>query len=216
MTQILSAVSSRGIMVATDSMAVAFNAEGRERRFRVEKLFPVGSHAFIVSGGMGVSVGLSAAFKQYAEERNLLGIEAIIAAAGGYLSSRHGEFLAGRDPGAPSREQLDRLYFLVGGYSFKSRSEPYQMALWASETGKPPLERLRLGAGVAIPRSLSGEMQLHRMCQEKRSLEELAQFALRFLQKLASANPGIGPPFRFAAVTSAGFTRLHPESGGSK
>ena len=77
MTQILSGICSEGIMVATDSMATSFDEDGKENHFTVDKLFSIGSHAFIVSGGMGISVELSMRFKRYAEERKLVGIEEI-------------------------------------------------------------------------------------------------------------------------------------------
>ena len=57
-------------MVATDSVATSFDEAGKENHFTVDKLFSIGSHAFIVSCGMGVSVELSMRFKRYAEERD--------------------------------------------------------------------------------------------------------------------------------------------------
>ncbi|MEE9532655.1 MAG: hypothetical protein V3W52_16875, partial [Syntrophobacteria bacterium] len=117
MTQILSGICSQGIMVATDSMATRFAEDGEEHYFPVDKLFSVGSHAFIVSGGMGISVELSERFKQYAEERALVGVEAIIGAAGAYLSDQYREALGKIDQAKIRQDQLDRIYFLVGGYS---------------------------------------------------------------------------------------------------
>jgi hypothetical protein len=49
MTQILSGICSQGIMVATDSAATSFDEDGKENHFTVDKLFSIGSHAFIVT-----------------------------------------------------------------------------------------------------------------------------------------------------------------------
>jgi len=207
-TQILAAVTSEGIVVATDSVATAFDPRGNERRFPVEKLFSVGSHAFIVSGGMGISVDLSLKFKRYVEEKGLPGIEPMIPAAGAFFSGQLSEARkAGRRP-AWEPGELQRIYFLLGGYSFRSGETPFQLALWASETGQVPLKRIQVGAGVAIPRSLAAEVRLNRMAMQKRSLDEILDFAHQFLQELAAADPDVGPPFRFGVVTSGGFTRI--------
>jgi hypothetical protein len=210
MTQILGAVTSEGIMVATDSAATEFDPQGNERRFPVEKLFSVGSHAFIVSGGMGISVDLSLRFKRYVEEKGLPGIEPMIPAAGAFLSGQLGEALkTGRRPAGEPGE-VQRIYFLLGGYSFRSGETPYQLALWASETGRGPLKRIQVGAGVAIPRSLAAEVRLNRMALEKRPLGEILDFAHQFLAKLAASDPDVGPPFRFGVVTSGGFRLVEP------
>lgn len=208
MTQILSGICSEGIMVATDSMATTFDENGEESYFPIDKLFSIGSHAFIVSGGMGISVDLSKRFKEYAEQRRLVGIEKIIAAAGPYLSEQFREAL--RKPGDKRirREEVERIYFVVGGYSFKSKDIPYQLALWGSETGEFPLERIQIGPCLAIPRTMSGEMRLFQMCQRDCQLVELVEFAAKFLQKQAEVDPQIGPPFRFGTVTASGFSRF--------
>lgn len=210
MTQILSAIASEGIMVATDSMATAFDAPGEERRFPVDKLFAVGTHAFIVSGGMGISVEHSLRFKRYAEERGLLDIEAMIPPAGAFLSAQVGEMSQAGEGTPGEREDLTRIYFLLGGYSFRSVETPYQLALWGSEAGQVPLKRIQVGAGVAIPRALAAEVRLNRMAMEKRPLGEMLDFAHQFLGKLAASNPEVGPPFRFGVVTSGGFRLVEP------
>ena len=120
MTQIVSGICPEGIMVATDSMATAFDGSGEERQFTIDKLFPIGSHAFVVSGGMGISVDLSIRFKEYVEERRLLGIEKIIAAAGPYLSDQFRQSMGRIEQVRSMEGQFDRIYFLVGGYSFRS------------------------------------------------------------------------------------------------
>ena len=210
MTQILGAVTSEGIMVATDSVATEVDPQGNERRFPVEKLFSVGSHAFIVSGGMGISVDLSLSFKRYVEERGLPGIEPMIPAAGAFLNGQLGEALRVSRQPVGEQGELERIYFLLGGYSFRSVETPYQLALWGSETGRVPLKRIQVGAGVAIPRALAAEVRLNRMAMDKRPLGEILDFAHQFLAKVAASGPDVGPPFRFGVLTSSGFKLLEP------
>ncbi|HYA02873.1 MAG TPA: hypothetical protein VEI04_07145 [Syntrophobacteria bacterium] len=210
MTQILSGITSEGIMVATDSTATEFDSRGEGHRFPVDKLFSVGSHAFIVSGGMGMSVELSLRLKRYAEERELLGIEAMIPVAGAFLSGQFNETLKASGRMQGRRDELERVYFLLGGYSFRSAENPYQLALWGSEAGEIRLKRIQVGTSVAIPRSLSAEVRLNRMGAENRPLGEVLDFAHQFLAKLAASNPDVGPPFRFGVVTPGGFKLVEP------
>ena len=137
-----------------------------------------------------------------------MGIEAIIAAAGAYLSGQFREALGSGRPAAIGQDQLDRIYFVVGGYSFRSQDNPYQLALWGSEAGELPLQRIQIGPCLAIPRTMAGEMRLFRMCQENSTLADLIEFAEQFLKKMAETNPQVGPPFRFGTVTTSGFRRL--------
>lgn len=214
MTQILSAVSTDGIMVATDSMATTVDEEGKEHYFAIDKLFGLSSHAFIVSGGMGISVGLSQKFKQYVKRRGFVGIEAIIASAGAYLSDQVREALKSIVAGKESQAHLDRIYFVIGGYSFQDREHPYKLALWGSEAGQLPLQRIQIGPCLAVPRTMSGEMSLLRMCKENSSFDGLFDFAEEFLRKQAKENPQIGPPFRFGKVTPVGFTKFERQQEG--
>jgi len=200
-------------MVATDSMATTFDVDGKERQFTIDKLFSIGSHAFVVSGGMGISVELSRRFKQYAEKRQLVGIEKIIGAAGAYLSDQFRQAMGAIGQAKGMEGQLDRIYFLVGGYSFRSQEDSYQLAFWGSEEGQLPLQRIQIGKSVAIPRTLAGETRLFRMCEENRSLTDLINFAREFLRKQAKTNPQIGPPFWFGTVTPKGFERFEHNYG---
>ena len=218
MTQILSGICSEGIMVATDSVATSFDEAGKENHFTVDKLFSIGSHAFIVSGGKGISVELSIRFKRYAEERKLLGIEEIKSTVGPYLSEQYREVLLDGSGTTVINGELDRIYFVVGGYSFRSQEKPYQLALWGSEAGQLPLQRIQIGPCLAVPRTMSGEMRLFQMCQRNCQLLELVEFAEEFLRKQSEVNPQIGPPFRVGTITASGFARLErdhepPENG---
>jgi hypothetical protein len=167
---------------------------------------------------MGISVELSMRFKRYAEERKLVGIEEIKSAIGPYLSDQYREVLRNDSGTTVMNKELDRIYFVVGGYSFRSQEEPYQLALWGSEAGQLPLQRIQIGPCLAVPRTMSGEMRLFQMCQRNCQLLELIEFAKEFLQKQSEANRQIGPPFRVGTITASGFTRMDrdqepPENG---
>ncbi|MBW1979914.1 MAG: hypothetical protein JRJ12_01720 [Deltaproteobacteria bacterium] len=211
MTQILSGITPEGIMVATDSMATAVDTNEEVVHFPVDKLFSLGSHAFVVSGGMGISVELSRSLQRYVGRRGLVDIESITSVAGPYLNLQYREYLLDNPGLTRKNEELQRIFFLVGGYSFKKGSQPYQLVLWGSEASSLPLQQIRFGMCVAIPRTLSGEMRLLKLCEEKRPLAELLDFAQQFLAQMADAGHGVGPPFRLGTVTPEGFTLVEPK-----
>jgi hypothetical protein len=155
---------------------------------------------------MGISVELSMRFKRYAEERKLLGIEEIKSGVGPYISDQYREVLRNGSGVTVINGELDRIYFVVGGYSFRSQEKPYQLALWGSEGGQLPLQRIKIGPCLAVPRTMSGEMRLFQMCQRNCQLLELVEFAEEFLQKQSEVNPQIGPPFRVGTITASGFS----------
>ncbi|MBW1990988.1 MAG: hypothetical protein JRI59_02465, partial [Deltaproteobacteria bacterium] len=69
MTQALVAYNQYGIILATDSRATRFDEAGRPSYFSVEKLFPLGRHSAVLSGGAGVSLPLSLALRQEVSKR---------------------------------------------------------------------------------------------------------------------------------------------------
>jgi hypothetical protein len=102
MTQALAAFDEHGMVLATDSRATRFDAAGAPEVFNVKKLFPLGPHCAILSGGAGVSVPLSLELRQVlARHRGLLDPEEIAQFALPFLSQGS----VGRE--APLAELLD-------------------------------------------------------------------------------------------------------------
>jgi hypothetical protein len=183
MTQALAGFDAHGMVLATDSRATRFDAAGAPEVFNVKKLFPLGPHCAILSGGAGVSVPLSLELRQVlARHRGLLDPEEIAQFALPFLSQGYGRHLDKHGPEAPG----------------------FSLVLLGSEENELPLKVIPVGRAVVMPRNLGMEMRLVQAVGREASLAELLDLSKDFLAKQAALKEEVGPPFYFATITREG------------
>ncbi|MFP3867838.1 MAG: hypothetical protein ACLFUU_06715 [Desulfobacteraceae bacterium] len=202
MTQALVGYNDHGIILATDSRATRFDEQGQSHYFSVEKLFPLGTLAAVLSGGSGVSVPLSLALRHEVDQRRLVEIEAIIGFALPFLSQAYGRYLAQH---GPEPEDLRRIYFILAGYAPQLQAPAYHVSLLASENNALPLERIPVQPLMVMPRHLGMEMRLMTALRQGVPLAELLELSREFLAKRAAATQEVAPPFYFATITPEGY-----------
>jgi 20S proteasome alpha/beta subunit len=211
MTQTLVGFNQRGIVMASDSRATRFDAQGRKEYFSVEKLFPLGRYAGIVSGGSGVSIPLTHLLRREVLRRGLLAVEDILKFAVPFLSEHYGTFLA--EHGPEKEEELRRLNFIIAGYSLEDPDHQYQIYLVESENNALPFKVTPVKPLLVMPRNLSMEMRLFKALKSGSSLDELTRICQEFLEKVSALQEEIGPPFFFATITRAGYQSVSPPNG---
>jgi hypothetical protein len=210
MTQTLVGFNQHGIIMAADSRATRFNAQGEKEFFSVEKLFPLGRYAGVVSGGSGVSIPLTHLLRREVLRRGLLAVEDILKFAVPFLSEQYGTYLAAHGP--EQEEELRRLNFIITGYSLEDLDEQYQIYLVESENNALPFKVTPVKPLLVMPRNLSMEMRLCKALGNGASLEELTRICEEFLAKVSGLQAEIGPPFYFATITRAGYRSITPST----
>jgi len=205
MTQALAVFSSEGLLMASDSRATRIDAQGQMQYFAVDKLFPLGRYAGVVSGGSGVSVPLSQDLHREVARRRLLAVEDIVEFAVAFLSRGYGLFLEQHGPEAHA--EFRRLNFILAGYSLEEEAQPYRIYLLESENNTLPFQVIPVQPLLVMPRNLGMELRLTKALNDNASLDQLLHLSREFLVKMSSQVPGIGPPFVFATITRAGFQR---------
>jgi hypothetical protein len=203
MTQVLAALHRGGIAVATDSRAIRCDAKGTARILTVNKLFPLGTHAFVLSAGAGIGLPLSRGLQAFIQGPKAYLAEEILTLARPFLTHHYREFLS-LGGGRPREDPLGRLFFLLGAKQCAHIGCPFRMILLASEGGLLPFEEHEVRHCLTIPRSLGAESRLHRMCLSLTALGEILKFAEDFLMRRAREDEGVGPPFRWALLTGEG------------
>jgi len=211
MTQTLVAYNQNGVIMASDSRATRFTPAGDKEFFTVEKLFPLGRYCGIVSGGSGVSIPLTHRLRQEVQRRGLLGVEDILEFAVPYLSDQYGAYLEANGP--EEHEELRRLNFILAGYSLEDLDSQYQIYLVESENNALPFKVTPVQPLLVMPRNLSMEMRLFKALTAGTDLTALLAICQEFLEKMATLQEEVGPPFYFATITRAGFQRLPQPAG---
>jgi 20S proteasome alpha/beta subunit len=202
MTQALAGFNHHGLILATDSLATRFIDPGRSEFFHVKKLFPLGTHGAILSGGAGVSVPLSRALaREINRRRGLDDLEEMVDFALPWLSQGYARYLEqhGSEP-----EGFRRVYFILAGYSPDRPPPGYGLALLGSEENEP-LKIIPVTNQVVMPRNLGMEMRLFQALARGADLTELLKMSKDFLEKMAAAKEEVGPPFYFATITPDGY-----------
>jgi hypothetical protein len=206
MTQALAGFNEHGIVLATDSLATRFDTAGQPEVFNVNKLFALGRHTAILSGGAGVSVSLSVGLRrQIARHAGPLELEEMVEFALPFLSDGYGRHLEAHGPEA---EGFRRIYFILAGYVPDSPPPHFQMVLLGSEENELPLRRIQVGNVVVMPRNLGMEMRLFKALNQGADLEEVLHLSKDFLENMAAVKEEVGPPFRYATITSRGYQTI--------
>ena len=208
MTQTLVGFNQHGIIMASDSRATRFDDQGRKEYFSVEKLFPLGRYAGVVSGGSGVSIPLTHLLRREVQRRGLLAVEDILECAVPFLSEQYGDYLAQHGP--EKEEEFRRLNFILAGYSLEDPEHHYQIYLVESENNALPFKVTPVQPLLVMPRNMSMEMRLFKALTAGASLEELNRMCREFLEKVSGLQDGIGPPFYFATITRVGLLLRQP------
>jgi len=202
-TQALAGFNEHGLVMATDSRATRFDADGRPEFFQVEKLFPLGRFCAILSGGAGVSVPLSLALRREIERRRgLEELAEMVDFALPFLSQGYERYL--RQHG-PEPQGFRRLYFILAGYAPEKPPPGFELFLLGSEENELPLRLIPVSNAVVMPRNLGMEMRLFKALLGKAPLQEILEMSRDFLEKMASLKEEVGPPYYFATITAAGY-----------
>ena len=221
MTQVIACSTPEGILLATDSLATWFDQTGAMRHFNLKKILRLGSHTAMVSAGIGIGAEIGSAFQKFLLERRVEGIEEVLRFAPPFFTDRYVTFLRERgrnlDLSKPSDDgESDELspwagvYFILAGYSFKDRQQPYHLRLLGNEENGDSITPYSTSPILLIPRSLSMEKRLEAQCLAGSSIGQLLSLCKSFLKR-RSVEGEVGPPFYFATITQAGFKEIMEE-----
>ncbi len=207
MTQALAGFNTNGIVLATDSRATRYTAKGQQEFFSVEKLYPIGTHMAILSGGCGVSVPLSLALRhQLIRREGLLDMEELVTFSLDFLSRGYAQHL---EQHGPVREGLRRIYFILCGFFPELPPPGYRLILLGSEEDELPLRRMGADNVVVMPRNMGMEVRLSRALSQNGPLEDILKMSRDFLEKMAGIENVVGPPFFYATLTrDAGYQEV--------
>ncbi len=206
MTQILVHRAAQGIVLATDSRAVAFSdtCDDESEHFTVSKVFHPLPNVVLVTGGAGHGQWLCENLAAYLVEQGLNdavhAAEVALPLLGALLKTMRKQRLACID-----LPHLERFYVVVAGIHHSEDNPPsVDVRLFASEDASDPLHAVQVDRVVTIPRQLTLEYRLTRKDNEELSLDAVEVLFERFLANAAQAYEDVGPPFHFIRIQPTG------------
>jgi hypothetical protein len=189
------------------------------KHFSLKKLLRLDSHSAMLSAGAGIGVEMSLAFQNFLQRQGAEGIEDIVNMALFFFTYQYGKWLCQRGeqhpffpppPDGASEEALplNEVYFILAGYSFRDRAQPYHLHLFSSEREKISIKALPTSQIIVVPRSLSMERRLEAQHKGGSPLDQLLTLCKSFLKKRSAEGEEVGPPFYFATITPSGYKEV--------
>ncbi len=206
MTQLIVYRSGDGVLVCTDSAATTFEEGIVSHSFKVQKLFKLSPNILLATAGAGYGLALCDSFQKYVRRKGLWDYEAVAHIALPFFRAESQKFLR-ECQWNPADPELERIYFVIAGYSPRGREYRYGFRVIASDSFEDQLRYLRVPHFVVIPRRLALEYRLNRLPPDT-ALSEVELICEKYLGKLAGDSEEVAPPFDFAIITRSGIQRF--------
>ncbi len=207
MGQLIACATPEGLLVASDSRAEFFEPTGEERFLTVDRLIPLTSHAVLASAGAVEAQDLAQQFAAFAKDEKLTDIDALIQAAVPFFTGKVEDFFRKACEKLPL-DPVINMYLLLAGYSPQTPDNPSRLFVIWDRVKPPKVESTQVTHIFTLPRRMGLEYKLNQLVASRAPLAEVATLAKSTMEKLASQDHYVGPPFRFLTVTPAGIMEV--------
>lgn len=203
MGQLIACATVDGILVASDSRAEFFSSTGEEKFITTDRLISIASHAVIASAGAVEAQDLARDFANFAKGENLTDIDALIEAAAPFFTGKVDEFFRKACEKLPLNP-VSNMYLLLAGLSQKTPDNPHRLFVIWDRVKPPKIESNRVTHIFTLPRRMGLEFKLNGLVASLAPLSEVIALAKSSMEKLASQDEYVGPPFKYLTVTRQG------------
>lgn len=207
MSQLIACQTAEGIVVAADGKAIDFDEDGSVLHYHVERLVPLGSHAAILAGGAADGVDMCRAFASFVREEGLIHVDDIYSAGLPFLGSQYDRFMREKCERLPL-DPVHHVHFILAGHTAKDDRKPFRLYLIWTKKKLPQLDGDEIAHAYTVPRRMSLEYRLNKMCQRGAPLDEVFAQVKENMESLTWYKEEVGPPFYYAKITKDGLSRL--------
>ncbi|MDI6852807.1 MAG: hypothetical protein QME75_04285 [Deltaproteobacteria bacterium] len=207
MGQLIACATAGGIVIGTDSRAEFFSPTGEQKFISVDRLIPLASHAVIASAGALEAQDLAKDFADFVKGENITDIDGLIEAAPPFFTGKVDEFFRKACEKLPL-DPVINMYLLLAGFSRKSPDRPYRMFIIWDRVKPPKIESNEVTHIFTLPRRMGLEFKLNQLVAALAPLSEVVALAKTSMEKLASQDEYIGPPFKFLTITDQGVNEV--------
>jgi hypothetical protein len=207
MGQLIACATAGGILVASDSRAEFFSPTGEEKFVTTERVIPLASHAVIASAGAIEAQDLASDFADFAKGEKLTDIDALIQAALPFFTGKVDEFFRKACEKLPL-DPVINMYLLLAGVSQKTPDNPYRLFVIWDRVKPPKIESNDVTHIFTLPRRMGLEFRLNQLVAQMAPLSDVVALAKTSMEKLASQDEYVGPPFTYLTITAQGVMKV--------
>jgi hypothetical protein len=208
MSQIIVAQNVHGIVLAGENRAIQLDEKGNEISLQINRLLPLFPHCALLISGSAEGRDMGSALKNFLVEEKLNDVQDIYGAALAFLSTEFERFMRKKCELLPI-DPIHQVSFVLAGRTERDQVMPFRLYFLWTKKKLPQLDGDEISIAFSLPRRMSLEFQLNKMCKENAPLKEILKKMTEGMEHLKNKGEVTGP-FSFAMITREGYQSLNP------
>ncbi len=208
MSQIIVAQNVDGIVMACENRAIQLDEKGSEIPFQINRLLPLTPHCALLISGSAEGRDMAGALKNFLLGEKLNDVQEVYGTAMAYLSTEYERFMRKKCELLPI-DPIHQVSFILAGKTEKDRTMPFRLYYLWTKKKLPQLDGDEISNAFSLPRRMSLEFQLNKMCRENAPLKEILRKMTDGMEYLKNKGEVSGP-FSFGMITREGYQSLNP------
>ena len=151
---------------------------------------------------------MGSALKNFLAGEKLNDVQEIYGTAVAYLSTEYERFMRKKCELLPI-DPVHQVSFILAGKTEKDPSMPFHLYYLWTKKKLPQIDGDEISNAFSLPRRMSLEFQLNKMCKENAPLKDILQRMTDGMEYLKNKAEVAGP-FSFAMITQEGYQSLNP------
>jgi len=208
MSQIIVAQNVHGIVLAGENRAIQLDEKGNEISLQINRLLPLFPHCALLISGSAEGRDMGSALKNFLVEEKLNDVQDIYGAALAFLSTEFERFMRKKCELLPV-DPIHQVSFVLAGKTERDQVMPFRLYFLWTKKKLPQIDGDEISNAFSLPRRMSLEFQLNKMCKENAPLKEILKKMTEGMEQLKSKGEVSGP-FSFGMITQEGYQSLNP------
>jgi hypothetical protein len=208
MSQIIVAQNADGIVMACENRAIHLDEKGNEIPLQINRLLPLTPHCALLISGSAEGRDMASALKNFLLGEKVNDVQEVYGTAVAYLSTEYERFMRKKCEMLPI-DPIHQVSFILAGKTEKDQKMPFRLYYIWTKKKLPQLDGDEISNAFSLPRRMSLEFQLNKMCKENAPLKEILKKITDGMESLKNKDEVAGP-FSFGMITREGYQSLNP------
>jgi hypothetical protein len=208
MSQIMVAQNIHGIVLASENRAIQLDEKGNEMPLQINRLLRLTSHCALLISGAAEGRDMGSALKNFLLGEKLNDVQDIYGTTLAFLATEYERFMRKKCELLPV-DPVHQVSFVLAGKTEKDQKMPFRLYYIWTKKKLPRLDGDEISNAFSLPRRMSLEFQLNKICKEDVPLKGILKKMTDGMEQLRSKGE-VNGPFSFGMITREGYQSLKP------
>ncbi len=208
MSQVMVAQNVDGIVMGCENRAIHLDEKGIEIPLEINRLLPLTPHCTLLISGSAEGRDMGSALKNFLLGEKLNDVLEVYGTAVAYLSTEYERFMRKKCELLPI-DPIHQVSFILAGKTEKDQNMPFRLYYLWTKKKLPQIDGDEISSAFSLPRRMSLEFHLNKMCKENAPLKEILKRMTDGMEYLKNKGEVTGP-FSFGMITREGYQSLNP------